>query len=285
MMRKKCEEYLQKLHADLHEVESSKSTPIKSLKYYHTLVSNSLEKIKLMILDEQFDTEIEEIEFFKFLKPQFSGLMIFASERYSYQSNKPLITDQLPAYAEEQLKFINRLFRQHEFFYQYYRLGATEMDSIYFLRGRKPSDLINLDFPDVDPTFATAGDYLFAKFFAYEKLQEYILNDTKKPITIDDNPILTNRDTLNFKWTGDKTNLVEVIYGLFYTGQLNSGNATLSDIIKWMEQILQIDLSRSYRNFIDIRNRKRDSPTKFLDKMREFIIQKIEDDNAFKPSK
>lgn len=285
MMRKKCEEYLQKLHADLHEVESSKSTPIKSLKSYHTLVSNSLEKVKALVLEEQFDTEGEEIEFFKILKPQFSGLIIFASERYSYQSNKPIITNQLSEYCEEQLKFINRFFRQHEFFYQYYRLGATEMDSIHFLRGRKPLDLINLDFPDVDPTFATAGDYLFAKFFAYEKLQEYILYDTKKTTTINENPKIADSETFDFKWTGDKTNLVEVIYGLFYTGQLNSGNATLSDIIKWMEHILQIDLSRSYRNFIDIRNRKRDSPTKFLDKMREFIIQRIEDDNAFKPSK
>ena len=285
MMRKKCEEYLQKLHADLHEVENSKSTPIKILKSYHTLVSSSLEKVKKLVLEEQFDTECEEIEFFKILKPQFTGLIIFASERYSYQSNKPIIIDQVKEYREEQLKFINRFFRQHEFFYQYYRLGATEMDSIHFLRGRKPLDLINLDFLDVDPTFATAGDYLFSKFFAYEKLQEHILYDTIKTTIVNDNQTSINNENLNFKWTGDKTNLVEVIYGLFYTGQLNSGNATLSDIIKWMEHILQIDLSRSYRNFIDIRNRKRDSPTKFLDKMREFIIQRIEDDNAFKPSK
>jgi hypothetical protein len=83
---------------------------------------------------------------------------------------------------------------------------------------------------------------------------------------------------------GDKVNLVEVIYAIYFTGQLNHGNADLSLIIRFMEKHLQIDLSRAYRDFIDIRNRKVSSPTRFIDQMRESIHKRVDDDLAFKTS-
>lgn len=284
-MRKKCEELYQRLEADLEEQETWNESPIETLRNGLYLAHEALNKMKLLVLEIGFASELEEIEFFKHLKPKVYGLMVYVSERYSFENSKPILVGQMEEFFNEQIKFISRFFRQHEFMYQYYRLRATEMDSFYFLRGKKPDGAVSLDLPELDTSFATYGDYLFAKFIGYEKLQGIIVEKLKK-LSVDsrlhESPTIVDGNNV-LKWTGDKTNLVEVIYGLFYSGQFENGNATLSDIIKFMEVNFQIDLSQTSRKFIDIRNRKKDSPTKFLEKMRESIMKRIDEDNEFKP--
>jgi hypothetical protein len=76
--------------------------------------------------------------------------------------------------------------------------------------------------------------------------------------------------------------LVEVIYGLYFTGQLNNGNADISLIIRFMERHMQIDLSRAYRDFLDIRSRKKTSPTRYIEQMGDSIQKRIDDDMTLK---
>ena len=286
-MRKKCEELYQRLEADLEEQESKEQSPMEMLRNGLHLTQTTLDKMKMQVQENGFASQTEEIEFFKFVKPKVYGLLVYVSERYSVENSRPILISELDDFYNGQLKHISRFFRQHEFLYQYYKLGAVEMDQYYFLRGKKPDGVISLDLPELDTTFATYGDYLFAKFIGYEKMQNLILSKIKQVSFVPEPsslPINKEPNSL-LKWTGDKTNLVELIYGLFYTGQLNNGNATIADIIKWMEYNLKIDLSRSYKNFIDIKNRKRDSPTRFLDKMRDFILQRIDEDLKYKPNR
>jgi len=44
------------------------------------------------------------------------------------------------------------------------------------------------------------------------------------------------------KWTGDKIELIEIAYGIYYTRRMNSGKAEVKDIVEWLEDTLQIDL-------------------------------------------
>ncbi|MCY1528290.1 RteC protein [compost metagenome] len=251
------------------------------------MVRKYLRLLKELIQQHSLASPEEEINFLKYTKPRFYCWLIYYVERYSIYNSRPLESiKSLVCHYADQLRYLHHFFRQNEFYYQYYKMAAVEMDYLYFIRRAEVPSILIPEVPEVDPSFGTAMDYLFTKFRAYEKLQAYIQEEISRLGRHAENHVVENATTgISMKWTGDKTNLVEVIYGLYYTGQLNSGNATVADIIKWMEQHLQIDLSRSYKNFIDIKNRKRDSPTKFLDKMKAFILQRIDEDNTYKPNR
>lgn len=185
----------------------------------------------------------------------------------------------------QELNYLQRFFDQHDYEYQYYRLNATELDEHFFTRQKNSSILLVHKHIPVDPLFSTSHDYLFSKIKAFKLLQDYLCSalqnlDSRTPLLLAD-PGQNPKPGL--KWTGDKVNLVEVIYGLFYTGQLNDGNADIADIIRWMEHNLDIDLGKAYRKFLDIRRRKTVSHTRFLDQMREGIVKRIEEDNTWKP--
>lgn len=77
------------------------------------------------------------------------------------------------------------------------------------------------------------------------------------------------------RWTGESINLVELAYGIWLTGQLNNGNATISEIIRWMEASLGIHVGRAYRRWTEISRRDRVHSTKFIDRMKDSIDGRI----------
>ena len=82
------------------------------------------------------------------------------------------------------------------------------------------------------------------------------------------------------KWTGDAINIIEVAYGIWLTGQLNNGNATLTQIVKWLETNLKVTIGNIQSRFAEISSRKRLSPTKFLDQMKDAILKRIDNNNS-----
>lgn len=288
MLDKMSEKLYQQLTEQIDRIVKVETDNFKLLSEILKSVREALKKLKEYILTHPFKHDEEQIWFFKCVKPKFYSLRLFYLERYDLQTAIPSTSNKLvKQFYQDELTTIMRFFQRNAFIYQYYRRGATELDRIYFLRGVDVHSVLIPDIPELDCEFSTSQDYMFSKIKAYELLQEYIITQLRALDTqILPQAVTAPKNEANkLTWTGDKTNLVEVIYGLFYTGQLNNGNATVADIIKWMEANMQIDLSRSYRNFIDIRNRKRDSPTRFLDKMREYILQRIDEDNAYKPNR
>ncbi|MCB9223182.1 MAG: RteC domain-containing protein [Crocinitomicaceae bacterium] len=84
------------------------------------------------------------------------------------------------------------------------------------------------------------------------------------------------------KWTANKLDLVELIYALQASGALNYGEAELKDICSSFEQIFQIKVGDLYRSFHDISNRKKQQ-VKFVGKLEEKLIQKIEELDGYFP--
>jgi hypothetical protein len=122
--------------------------------------------------------------------------------------------------------------------------------------------------------------YLFSKFIAYEHVQYYILEQMGLLI----NPEIALHQTADhvadLKWTGDSINVVELAYGLWLTGQLNNGNASLNQIVRWLETNLHVTIGIVQRRFTEIARRKRLSITKFIDQMRDSIFKKIDSDHS-----
>jgi hypothetical protein len=71
-------------------------------------------------------------------------------------------------------------------------------------------------------------------------------------------------------WTGSKIALTELGFGLFYSGAVNHGNASLKSIIQLLEQVTGTDLGDYHHTAIRIRNRTH--RTKFIDKLKNSLL-------------
>nr|WP_294895556.1 RteC domain-containing protein [uncultured Pedobacter sp.] len=246
-----------------------------------------MKELKAHVAKHPFQDEREEIDFFKKVKPKFLCLKIYELCSYNLEQVKPYADKKtLTAYYEEELRFIQRFFQQNAAYYQYYRSGSEELDETYFLRATAKEILTIELIPEQEVGFSTRCDYLFGKFIAYEKISQEIISRINRlnnyPLQIpDDAP--QRQKKLN--WTGDKVNIAELAYGLYYTGQINGGSCDVVDIIAWLEDSLNVQMGSVHRKFIDIRSRKTISYTKFLDQMREAIQKRVEEDFVYKPNR
>lgn len=258
--------------------------PVRRLTGALSCVSESLIKLKGNMVEYPFKDQQEEITFFKYEKPPFVCEQIYALEMYTIETSRPIGDELLlKAFYEQELKFIKRFFIQYQFIYQYFQLDAIELDHLFFVRGAKSSDLLLPETHGLDPEFSTSCDYLFAKFMAYEKVQDYLIERLygHGGIFI----AFRSKKGRALEWTGDKSNLVELAYAIHDTVQINNGEVDISDIIDWLEQSLQVNLGRYYKRFSEIRMRKNMSKTRYLDEMRNALSKHIEEGDAFKPKK
>lgn len=80
------------------------------------------------------------------------------------------------------------------------------------------------------------------------------------------------------KWTGDKIELVELIYGLHETKSINNGETDIKTLAEFFELIFQIDLGHYYGAARDIWRRTKEERAKFLILMQKnlnnFLIEK-----------
>lgn len=262
----------------IHSIEN----PLEMLTKASRTLDNAINDLNNFVENHKFSNEQDEIIFFKIVKPEFISLRIEEVMRYNLAINKPIGTAESQLkYYEEELKALQSFFRMNSFHYQYYRNGLSELDSQYFLRSALPLSVPLADITETDPLFSTPVSFLFAKFIAFEHLQYHILEQIahlKYPEL--SQPLKTGGAAAEMKWTGDVINIIELAYGIWLTGQLNNGNASLNQIVRWLEGNLQVNIGNVQRRFIEIERRKRLSPTKYLDQMRSAVIQKIESGNA-----
>ncbi|WP_167459412.1 RteC domain-containing protein [Pedobacter jejuensis] len=260
--------------------------PLDRMKAALVCIRKFLQRQLQFITDHPFKDRQEEASYFKNIKPQFYYHYIFEVALYNLVTGLSCGDDESKrAYYHDELRFAQRTFKEHPFLYQYYRLGGNELDDLYFVRGVAVQSVLIPEVPELDSAFSTSGDYLFAKFKAYEMLQEYIAHELS-------NVGKANRVTFArpgkgaepLKWTGDQVNAIELGYGIWLSGQLNKGDASLADIMYWLGQSLDIDLARHTRRFDEIKARKLVSQTRFTDNMRDAIRQHIDNANAFRPN-
>lgn len=276
----------EQLHSRLQrEMEKTDQieVPLEKLKTGLASVQQILAELRIGTLAAEFSSPAEEIRFFKYVKPPVYAWLIFITERYAIEINFPYgKKDEQHAYLNQQILYINRFFRQNEFLYQYYRLGANDLDEKYFIRGKNSVVLGFSEVPEIDKEFGTPADYLFSKFIAYEKILDYLLREIEI-LTAAGNEQLF-RKKISFKWTGDSVNLIELIYGVYETGQVNSGEASLAELMNFFGQLFDINLTRYFKKFTDIKMRKSMSKTRFLDEMQKLVNKRIEDGDAFIPA-
>ena len=282
-------DFIEQLYQDFQEelavYQDLGGMPVKRLSGVLFATSEVLKKLKTEVLEHPFVNKADEVCFFKYDKPKFFCEKLYALEIFTIETNRPL-TDQsaLKAFYEKELGLVNRFFLGHQFLYQYFKLGISELDQVLFLRGVKPADILVPGSPELNPEFSTAADFMFSKFMAYEKLQSYLVEQLTDPVEQPPGPA-KNKKIRPLKWTGNKADLVELAYGIYDSMQINDGDVDIADIVVWLEQSLQINLGRYYQTFMEVKARKSVSRTRLTDHMRAMLLLHMDEGDAFKPKK
>jgi hypothetical protein len=133
-------------------------------------------QLKKVVVNNEFESEEEEIHFFKVLKPK----LIAELEYYGLVYHSILFC---PPDAEQKLLFWQReADRLQEFkimyseFYSYYVSGSTHHDTCYFKRKRvHPQNREHSE-----SKAKTTHDHLVSKLLAFEKYADYALSHLSK---------------------------------------------------------------------------------------------------------
>jgi hypothetical protein len=276
---------LKEFRKEIENMETQALRPAQKLHTSNQYILTVIDKLKILIKDHPFPDQGEEINFFKNIKPGIYANKIFWEEYYRLNMNQPSGPhEMIKAYLVEEIRQINRFFSFNAFHYQYYKMSAVELDAIYFVRGAPLPAIPIIEIPELNPDFSTGMDYVFSRFIAYERLLDYIINrlNEEEPAASEKKSKVKKK---GLKWTGDKIGVVELAYGLYYSGDINHGEVEVQDIVEALEFAFEIIIGDGHRKFVDIRNRKSISPTQLLDKMRTAILQRIEEDMVYRSNR
>ena len=246
-------------------------------------LENAFEELKSFIINYSFRNDAEEIYFFKEVKPQLFSQLVYYNKIHNLEMRMPTGSiDDRKSYLDRALSRIRYFFDMNTDFYQYYRSGSTHLDRFYFLRG-KPDIQLLLDsfYFERDTLFSTCYDFKLTKIIANEMLEIYIntkLSELNNQY--DDIDIKSDLPKVKVSWTGKKTELIEQIYAWIEANSFNHGKISIKELVDYIEKVFNINVGDYYHVFLDMRGRKGDSRTIFLNKMKKLLNDRM--DNADK---
>lgn len=286
MVLSETKKLLQKLLIELEVLKKENDDEIYKIDLFLKPILLYNSRLKELLLSTPFADIKEEIQFFKLIKPRFISLHLYYLALEEFGLKRPKGNrKRIRKFYEKELQKIEGFFELNRHMVHYLRSGARQMDEQLFVRGIKisPNWLIKLR-TDVDERFSTVGDHLVARIMAAENIYEHIVKNIADPENV---PSLAAQENVSStcKWTGESINLVEIAYGIWLTGQMNNGNSTISEIIRWLESSLGVNVGRAYRRWTEISRRDQMNTTKYLDRMKEAINIRLMNEDDLKRSK
>lgn len=79
----------------------------------------------------------------------------------------------------------------------------------------------------------------------------------------------------SIRWTGSSVELVELLYAFNELHCFNDGEVTLKVLASHFSSLFGVNIQDCYRAYTDIRNRKNESRTYFLDKLQSKLNEKL----------
>lgn len=261
-------------HEDLDNIEAAKRSYLAAEK--------AMVQLKSHIVTYSFTNAEEEINFFKILKPKFYSRLIYYVKVYEIEGQKTLRnTRSAKKYFNKYLASINRYTDEHLAFYKYINSGATYLDSVYFTRATHDLTIgFDLSYFDCNENFCSNHDLTLATLMANEWLSDFLNIELGKLKASPSKVKATSSDNLELSWAETKASFIELLYGLqtlgvFYNTKTKA-KADMSQVARFFETTLSIDLGNYYRTFQEIRIRKK-GRTVFIDKLREQLIQRMDE--------
>lgn len=266
---------LKSLQAQLEKIEDSQESIIKRAEEGLKLCQKALRQIDGEIKHHTFETDEDEIYFFKVIKPELFHHLVFYHRIFTIELNKPTLDARAEKkYFEKELSQINEFFESFKFYYHYLRTGKSNLDDRMFLR--RSSDFFALYIEDltIDPMVSTGYDLIVGRIQGYDLVAQYIKRHMSQ-LESNDEPDETRDKLSTLRWTESKTAVIELGYALQAAGVFNEGNADLKQILDFLQRVLAMDLGNSSRTFQEILFRK-SGYTTFLDKLKTKLLERID---------
>jgi hypothetical protein len=240
-----------------------------------------LSGMKNYVLEHHFTDENEEIEFFRIIKPQILGKLIYYNKMYRIETSCPVSTGKMYyKYFSSELQQLKQEYKEHicnSDFYRYYRSGRTDRDHDFFKLGKINLNTgLNSFIFEVDTQFSTYYDYKVSRIIADELLYNYLIikiNPVDKP-----GMALQNAEsTKDVFWTESKNALIELIYALYAYGAISNGKVGIRKISLVFQILFRTQLGDIHHAFHRMKDRT-NNRTLFLDQLKSSLEQYMDKD-------
>lgn len=278
-MKDKIAHIIKELNSSIELKELELSDVVHDIPSIILIIEDAFEKLKSIISEHQFKSDLEEITFFKETKPKLFSKLIYYRKIYYLELNRPVAGfDIIRNYLQKEQCRIHFFSERNADFIQYYRSGKTMLDDFYFLRDRREFEL-NLEsfYFERDPRFSTNFDFKVAKLLANDMLAAYLnCQLAKLKHEEENNSYYTNEELPIAEWTDKKTALAEIIYGIHEEKSINAGKIEIKALATIFGRIFKVDLSDIYHIFLEIRSRKTNR-TEFLNRLIKALNRRMDD--------
>ncbi|WP_319268444.1 RteC domain-containing protein [uncultured Draconibacterium sp.] len=257
----------------IESIESSNNNVLKKSLEASRVLAESFDKLKQFILSYKFRDEMEEITFFKEIKPKFCYRLIYYRKIYNIEMNRPAGANKQKEYLSEQLNEINKYNIKRLDFIRYYRSGASHLDSLYFLRGKMDTEqYLETFYFELDPNFSTNCDFKVAKILSNDMLSAYLMHEIELLNTHGLTPLHFGFPATKLTWKGTKTELMEQLYS--WDSDNSFGDVPLTQLSDYIQKVFNIQLDKNLsRSFSDMKIRN--VPTPFLDSLKNSLLKRM----------
>ncbi|MCW2259744.1 MULTISPECIES: RteC domain-containing protein [Sphingobacterium] len=237
--------------------------------------------IKARVLQDSFADEQQEIDFFKNIKPQILGKLIYYNKVFRIETTCPVSNGKIhQSYYENLLKNLKSEYKEsicNEDFYRYYRAGRTDRDHTYFRLGQiNYHDGLKSGVFEIDLSFSTYYDNKIAYIIANELLYIYML--TK--ISPKENPdliLLNGEANKDISWTNSQNALIELIYALYASNSIAYGKIGIRKLALIFQVLFRTPLNDIHHSFHRMKTRA-GSRTAFLDQLKISLEEYMDKD-------
>ncbi len=274
MYTRSYEAMLEELQAALAELSRSGETELKWLGQAVTCCFEYIQRLKRYFLRNEPTSVVDEIAFFKTIKPRFKSQLLFHQSVLDIEGRRPLGAEAMSSYYLAELEKLTHYFTANLAFYDYVRREAVHLDDKYYCRGVFELDLMPHEhLVDFDARFNTSHDTKLAELLANELLLAYLERRIEK---------VNNKETGSFadffgeevySWTENQAAFVECCYGLVAAEAVNNGKVVMANFIHYMEKVFHTSVKNFYGTYNDISERA--NQTLFTDKVKQALIDRM----------
>ena len=128
-----------------------------------------------------------------------------------------------------------------------------------------------------DEANSISGLYI-RKALAFVRKTQKFLTPQVPPLSASTPKPKTPQPENTLRWTGKASDLVEMLYGMVEMGCINGGEMHIGELSAFFYSLFGVEAKDCYHIYSDIKLRKNDSRTYFLDKMQEKLNRRMDMD-------
>jgi hypothetical protein len=232
------------------------------------LCDETLQNLKTHVCVQRFTSLKDEIQFFKEVKPKILSVKFACRELMEYDLERAI--DQEKDIADLQRLYLNKMqgkFNHFKDFRFYVQSEMSNRDELYFTLGNLKDDYILRLIPEVEIDFSTGYDILMAYSLASDFLKNHFeeVRPSTKQVYYPE-----------LQWTGNKTDLVELLACLHRTSVFNNGENDFKRFALIFSQMVNFEIKDVYRTVSAIKDRKKEKKS-FLNRMLSAFQEMISD--------